>query len=830
MARIFNHPSGIDYLGSTGGTRPWWSANGTIFALMNTFWASGDGAGHMVIYIKNTAGTNNFTYVKHTDNNLYVGWTTGGVDARIALADAGLFTAFTALHTHIVDWDDTANLQHLYLDNVLVGTSTLAFTVPVGNADSYVLGSTGSATPWGGAIAELARWNRVLTAAERAVLEATRCPLFVPQGLVSYLPLIGRTSPEVELINGENLAVNGSPPAAGHARVRYPASPYAMALPVAAPVTIPTITPPLVSNAFQVFAPSVSVEGTAGPLFPPLVSNPFQVFAPTVSVGAFAHEVGRSSFPFGFVDEESNLLVAANNASAALGSAIDAATEPPFTITLSGDLSRFADSGALTVDVREPTIGTSSEIFYFDGKSGDELTITARAQDGTTAKSFAAGAQAQMRNIARHHNLLAETIIDIEEAVLANEANIGAKADAVHTHAIADVTGLQAELDSMLDVTALDTRVSKSGDTMSGLLTLFGAPTADLHAATKRYVDSIASTVYNVKSFGLVGDGTTDDTAAAVAMMAEMVNVKKGGKLYWPKGIYLIGGPLLDTSGANAQIPIPGVDDSDPAVTIDMVGHCAPNLAWYFSSVNPTGDDYSIIRSTLTGASGTAALFRSKMPATATQWNNLMVNFKDLIIRAPANPSFTAIDMQTAVGNRMESTFIYAGLPTGTPTEPTVATATAVKCPQVNHSAYIRCEGLTVLGFYRGIQIGELTTGKVIVYGCQTAIFVPFSYHASAFDYIGAYDCKYGIVAAGAGTTGVAGDDGTHYLVINLYDFQNANGMCLPWQDHVAHVYDPSNLLHGSVNWLGIDSGAGRTHTFVKNGGTSLLTKEVGAV
>lgn len=335
-------------------------------------------------------------------------------------------------------------------------------------------------------------------------------------------------------------------------------------------------------------------------------------------------------------------------------------------------------------------------------------------------------------------------------------------------------------------------------------------------------------THYNVKSFGLVGDGTTDDTAAAIAMMSTMVTQKKGGKLYWPKGIYLMGGALQDTSGINAQIPIPGVDDSDPAVTIDMVGECAPNLAWYFSSVNPTGDDYSIIRSTLTGASGTAALFRSQMPVGATQWNNLMVNFKDLIIRAPANPSFTAIDMQTAVGNRLESTFIYAGAPTGNPTEPTVVTATAVKLPQVNHSAYIRCEGLTVLGFYRGVQIGELTTGKIIVYGCQTAIFVPFSYHASVFDYIGAYDCKYGIVAAGVGTTGVSGDDGTHYLVINLYDFQNANGTANPWQDHVAHVYDPTNLLHGNVKWLGITAAVGRTHTFTKNGGTNLLTTEVG--
>lgn len=223
--------------------------------------------------------TNNFTFVKHTDNNLYVGWTTGGVDARIVLPDTGLFTPLGPLRTHIVDWDDTANLQHLYYDNSLIGTSTIAFTVPAGNADSYVLGSTGSATPWNGAMAELARWDRVLTADERAVLEATRCPLFVPRGLVSYLPLIGRTSPEVELIRGENLTVSGEPLAASHPRVRYPSAPYVPSLEAAA-VSIPSIGPPLISNAFTVFAPSVL---TSGAISPPVIANPFTLYAPTVS-------------------------------------------------------------------------------------------------------------------------------------------------------------------------------------------------------------------------------------------------------------------------------------------------------------------------------------------------------------------------------------------------------------------------------------------------------------------------------------------------------------------------------------------------------------------
>lgn len=41
----------------------------------------------------------------------------------------------------------------------------------------------------------------------------------------------------------------------------------------------------------------------------------------------------------------------------------------------------------------------------------------------------------------------------------------------------------------VVNKTYADTKVSRSGDSMSGALTLSGAPTLDLHAATKKYVD-----------------------------------------------------------------------------------------------------------------------------------------------------------------------------------------------------------------------------------------------------------------------------------------------------------------------------------------------------
>jgi hypothetical protein len=80
-----------------------------------------------------------------------------------------------------------------------------------------------------GLIAEAAIWDVALTDAEVAVLAARACPLLVrPGNLVSYWPLIGRFSPEIDLVGGLDLTVTGAT-AGDHCRIvrsgwvaRYP--------------------------------------------------------------------------------------------------------------------------------------------------------------------------------------------------------------------------------------------------------------------------------------------------------------------------------------------------------------------------------------------------------------------------------------------------------------------------------------------------------------------------------------------------------------------------------------------------------------------------------
>lgn len=279
MARLVDS---TNYIGVEAGARPWWTSAGTVVACASTTWASGDNTNHMLAILKNAGSTEFFIFYKTDTNLISIGWYTSGGDGRLGWPDAGWFNPAFGMRCHLYDWDDATNTQHYYIDNTLVVSGAPAFTVPSGNADAYTIGGSGGAGyGWDGAIAEMGRWNRVLTDDERDIVMQTGCPLSVPRGLVSYFPLIGRSSPEPDLMGGPVLPLIGAPSAAAHSRVFYSAAPYHCVVTPAAPPE-GEIAPPLVSNTFQIFAPAVSAEAPFG-IAPPVVANPFQLFAPSLS-------------------------------------------------------------------------------------------------------------------------------------------------------------------------------------------------------------------------------------------------------------------------------------------------------------------------------------------------------------------------------------------------------------------------------------------------------------------------------------------------------------------------------------------------------------------
>jgi len=96
-----------------------------------------------------------------------------------------------------------------YIDGGSKNTNTTSSTPTIDKASIGRFSSGGSYM--NGEIAEACAWDVALTDAEVAILATGVSPLKVrPQNIVCYWPIIGRTSPEIDIVGGIDLTVNGA--------------------------------------------------------------------------------------------------------------------------------------------------------------------------------------------------------------------------------------------------------------------------------------------------------------------------------------------------------------------------------------------------------------------------------------------------------------------------------------------------------------------------------------------------------------------------------------------------------------------------------------------
>jgi hypothetical protein len=96
------------------------------------------------------------------------------------------------------------------------------------------------------------------------------------------------------------------------------------------------------------------------------------------------------------------------------------------------NIGRFSNSGIATL-LDHPTAPTLRENFVYTSKSGNNLVVPAggRGAQGTTAQSFATGAIVAQRPTARHHGVLADAIIALQNKLGIGADTPGAAAEAL---------------------------------------------------------------------------------------------------------------------------------------------------------------------------------------------------------------------------------------------------------------------------------------------------------------------------------------------------------------------------------------------------------------
>ena len=176
----------------------------------------------------------------------------------------------------------------------------------------------------------------------------------------------------------------------------------------------------------------------------------------------------------------------------------------------------YVDGASTTVTVA----GIASEVSTVAGISSNVTTVagiasnvTAVANDATDIGTVAGKATEIGRlgtaDAVADLAILGTTDVVADMAILAttdvvNDMNILATSDIVNDMNVLGTSDNVSNMNTVADnisnvntvasnISSISAKVSKSGDTMTGLLTLSGAPTADNHASTKAYTDSQAT-------------------------------------------------------------------------------------------------------------------------------------------------------------------------------------------------------------------------------------------------------------------------------------------------------------------------------------------------
>jgi hypothetical protein len=326
--------------------------------------------------------------------------------------------------------------------------------------------------------------------------------------------------------------------------------------------------------------------------------------------------------------------------------------------------------------------------------------------------------------------------------------------------------------------------------------------------------------VFNIKTYGAVADGTTNDTAAIqaaidAAFAYAIANETCYAEVYFPPSAssYVISSALTagGTTKGNSQITIPIRAGSARKVTLVLRGGADAAAMPYWSQT--TGQRWGVtLKTTLTGqstsatwgapsviggpaVSGSSATYGS---STAT-FNNVCVVVKDIGISVPLNPTLGGFDFGGMAQARIERCSVIAD---STPAVMAVTTPSndqsfGIRLPQNFNNDRNMVLDCSVYGCYYGFIIGEHAwVDRTASIYCQTGMFVmgtSENIHSSAFGSISIEACTIGFTTNGGDSYGVP---------INV-------AACSFETIATYHIDDNSNSFAGTFNINKLDGPTG---------------------
>lgn len=232
--------------------------------------------------------------------------------------------------------------------------------------------------------------------------------------------------------------------------------------------------------------------------------------------------------------------------------------------------------------------------------------------------------------------------------------------------------------------------------------------------------------VFNVQSYGAVGDDQTDNTEAFAACLKAVVE-SGGGRMYLPDGVY------------RGAIVIPAVSKPLPSwITVEIVGTSEPTPVFGTIGSFPLLNNGTIIKN-LT-KSGPAVISASgSSDSLYGGFSAVNVVIRNLDIRTYDNPAIGGIDLRNALQCKLENVFVNTGVYNVQASEPSHGTI-GLTTPACNNAAFTVLRNVCVTGYHTGIEVNEHTDADSIVVASNiNGLDFIQAHHASRFARVGAY-------------------------------------------------------------------------------------------
>lgn len=278
---------------------------------------------------------------------------------------------------------------------------------------------------------------------------------------------------------------------------------------------------------------------------------------------------------------------------------------------------------------------------------------------------------------------------------------------------------------------------------------------------------------YDVKEYGAVGDGITDDTQAVQA--AINAAAVKGGTVFFPNGVYHIGGPVLETVEGlecRSQLYIPYSDVNDTK-NIVFRGEAAPEFEMQgIIHVNPSVNGAVLSSSVISNNPRHALIAMQKGPdGDWSQWNYTTPGFKDIGVRTcamkdsvPIVNSMNAINLRYASKCYVDNVLIDTNCPLRMSIDPSSGESVGLITPAVNNHALIHIGLVRIAGYACGMIFSEHTVASDIqIVCCHKGILSEASHHSSSIQTLEIECCNYSVVFSPGHNLFVANYNTEHY-------------------------------------------------------------------